>query len=130
MKFVGKIINFEYFQRCNWAYHNNSKFKIIFCKIFLASLSSVIFSLPVALFVNIKGKKISEIYIFKKLLLQRFQKTSSNQYISFVLLSEEALQIRKLQAAVQTRPCFKKVFSHKWKIEISLYKTTAFFTTK
>ena len=120
MKFVGKIFNFEYSQRCNWAYHNNSKSKIIFFKIFLASLSSVIFSLPVALFANIKGKKISEIYIFKKLLLQRFQHTSFNHYIFFFLLSKEASQIRKLQAAVQTRPCFKKVFSHKWKLGISL----------
>ena len=58
MKFRGKIINFEYFQRCNWSYHNNSKSKINFFKKNFASLSSVIFCVPVALFVNIKGKKI------------------------------------------------------------------------
>ena len=131
MKFEGKIIIFYYSQRCICSYHKNSKSKINFFKKNFASLSSVIFCVPVALFVNIKGKKNSETYIFKKILLQPFQKTSYSQYIFFFLLSEEALQFRALLAAVPTRPCFKKVFfSHKWKIWTSLYKTTAFFTTK
>ena len=94
MKFEGKIINFEYSQRCNWAYHNNSKSKIIFFKIFLVSLSSVIFSLPVALFVRINGKKFPKYISSRNYCYNVFSRPLSTIIFSFSFFLKKPRKFR------------------------------------